>query len=183
MRRKLGLTAVADPGDDALAQDLLDAMAATGSDFTNTFRQLASFPMPPPPGAAGGAGEEGAVDLTGVPKAAAAAAHPAGAADSTAAAAGERPAGSGGDGGASASTSGSSGGLGWPDGGLLEWLVGEAAGVEEMARAAGSRMPWANLQVRAGGGGGCQGNAEEGGWERKADEEGDGGRWGEGGMG
>jgi hypothetical protein len=182
MRRKLGLTAVADPGDDALAQDLLDAMAATGSDFTNTFRQLASFPMPPPPGAAGGAGEEGAVDLTGVPKAAAAAAHPAGAADSTAAAAGERPAGSGGDGGASASTSGSSGGLGWPDGGLLEWLVGEAAGVEEMARAAGSRMPWANLQVRAGGGG-CQGNAEEGGWERKADEEGDGGRWGEGGMG
>jgi hypothetical protein len=36
----------------------------------------------------------------------------------------------------------------------LEWLVAEAAGVEEMARAAGSRMPWSNLQVGVDGKGG-----------------------------
>ncbi len=40
-RAKLGL-ATAEPGDAALAQDLLDRMAAAGADFTRTFRGLAS---------------------------------------------------------------------------------------------------------------------------------------------
>src|SRR5918993_265438 len=39
MRRKLGL-AIEDEGDPALAQDLLNAMAEAGADFTKTFRAL-----------------------------------------------------------------------------------------------------------------------------------------------
>lgn len=47
MHRKLGLLAV-DEGsaDDTLVTDLLRLMADTGADFTNTFRRLATVPMP-----------------------------------------------------------------------------------------------------------------------------------------
>lgn len=41
-RRKLGLSS-ADPGDQELAEDILDAMAAAEADFTQTFLQLADL--------------------------------------------------------------------------------------------------------------------------------------------
>jgi uncharacterized protein YdiU (UPF0061 family) len=47
MRRKLGIAAAADDDadDDALFVALFDAMEATGSDFTNTFRTLATLDL------------------------------------------------------------------------------------------------------------------------------------------
>ncbi|PNH04070.1 Selenoprotein O [Tetrabaena socialis] len=55
MRCKLGLLAPAlhdlpevEAADEVLVAELLEAMAASGSDFTNTFRCLSRFPVPPP---------------------------------------------------------------------------------------------------------------------------------------
>ena len=45
MRSKLGLLAKQEDADFELVSELLEAMRTTGSDFTNTFRLLASFPM------------------------------------------------------------------------------------------------------------------------------------------
>ena len=45
MRSKLGLLARQEEGDVELISELLEAMRTTGSDFTNTFRLLVSFPM------------------------------------------------------------------------------------------------------------------------------------------
>ena len=45
MRSKLGLLARQEDADVELVSELLEAMRTTGSDFTNTFRLLASFPM------------------------------------------------------------------------------------------------------------------------------------------
>jgi uncharacterized protein YdiU (UPF0061 family) len=46
LRRKLGLLTVRD-GDEALAQDLLDAMAKSLADFTLTFRRLSEVALAP----------------------------------------------------------------------------------------------------------------------------------------
>jgi len=46
MRNKLGLLAVKEDSDDKLVEDLLEVMAKTGADFTNTFRCLSRFPTP-----------------------------------------------------------------------------------------------------------------------------------------
>ena len=51
MRRKLGLLQVDGAEEDQeLVTDLLQVMHDTGADFTNTFRRLATFPMPSPTG-------------------------------------------------------------------------------------------------------------------------------------
>ena len=47
MRRKLGLLQVDEAEEDQeLVTDLLQVMHDTGADFTNTFRRLATFPLP-----------------------------------------------------------------------------------------------------------------------------------------
>lgn len=54
MRAKLGLFTEA-AADKDLVRALLATMHATGADFTDTFRQLAMVPMPPPLSDASGA--------------------------------------------------------------------------------------------------------------------------------
>ncbi|GAX75938.1 hypothetical protein CEUSTIGMA_g3381.t1 [Chlamydomonas eustigma] len=46
MRKKLGLLKRQEEEDLHLVTDILEAMHQTGSDFTNTFRQLSSIPLP-----------------------------------------------------------------------------------------------------------------------------------------
>ncbi|KAI8465473.1 MAG: hypothetical protein J3K34DRAFT_525334 [Monoraphidium minutum] len=115
LRRKLGLLHC-DEGasDDALAADLLTVMADTGADWTNTWRRLATVPMPPPgavgAGAAGGA-EQGQQQ------------------------------------GAEQQQGGGGGGAAFEDGGFLEWVLGDVAGAEEMARGAAPKVPEEQLQM------------------------------------
>ena len=49
MRKKLGLLVLEEEADSRLVSDLLDLMKLTGSDFTNTFRLLSTFPKGPMP--------------------------------------------------------------------------------------------------------------------------------------
>ena len=152
MRQKLGLI-ILDEGadDDALIADLLDTMAKTGSDFTDTFRRLATFPMP----VAGAAGSSGASGATAAPTAATAAAE--GEADAqTGSGRGEASTSGGGPSLAAAAVAAAGGGgggegregLGFDDGGLLEVLVAEGGTPEQMSKMGGAHMPYGQLQVR-----------------------------------
>lgn len=129
MRRKLGLIKSDEgPEDDALAADLLTVMAETGADFTNTFRRLATFPMPSPTGK--GKGDAGS----------------SGAEANNREGAAETPAGSVSGSGAHEGGAGAPD-LPYADGGFLAAQLVELASVEEMARGAAPRIPEANLQV------------------------------------
>jgi hypothetical protein len=144
MRRKLGLLRLDEgPADDALAAALLDTMAATGADWTNTFRRLAMVPLPPPDAGAGNGG--GGTSAADAPAGADGSGGGSGAEKASGSSAGAAAAGNGAGGGGAAA--------GYPDGGFLAATLAELASVEEMARGAAPRIPEANLQVCRGGAG------------------------------
>jgi hypothetical protein len=142
MRRKLGLLRL-DEGsaDDALVESLLTVMAETGADWTNTFRRLATFPMPLPQDAKPDTGAAG-VGIGSIPAGG-------GSGSEAAAAAEDAPAGASGSGrgGAEGEAAGAPPALAYPDGGFLAAQLAELASAEEMARASTPRIPEANLQV------------------------------------
>lgn len=154
-RNKLGLLEKEKEEDVALINDLLTTMHDTGADFTATFRALSKFPLPPSgtptvttdsPSTAAAAAAATAPDAT-TSDAAAAAGQPAAATALPPAAAVAAPAAAGSSGRGSAAEGGGAAPA-FDDGGVLESLMMQLAGAEEVAEGGGRpTIPMPNLQM------------------------------------